>query len=287
DHEGIASPFTMLKRTGEYGGLAEARQAISTLGQKIRAEGLPEEISPFICGFTGRGHVSKGAQEMFNLLPTVEIRPEDLAGLATTGSYSRNAVYRVEFRKQDLYEPFEPDARFDLEEFERRPGSYREKFHRYAPFLTVLVNGVYWSPRYPRILTREQLGAMYSSGERPSLKVVADISCDIEGSIEFTVRRTTSEHPVYVYEPVTGRAINGISGDGPVVLAVDNLSAELPREASQSFGEGLMTFIPALARADFTVPFEQLDVPREFKRAVIAHDGKLTGNFRYLNEYLL
>jgi alpha-aminoadipic semialdehyde synthase len=117
--------------------------------------------------------------------------------------------------------------------------------------------------------------------------VVADITCDIEGSIEFTVRSTTSENPAYVFDPVTSRVDPGFAGDGPVVLAVDKLPAELPREASDAFGNALMPFIPELARTDFTQPFEWLELPEPFRKAVIAHQGRLTENFRYLNEYLL
>jgi alpha-aminoadipic semialdehyde synthase len=287
ESENIANPLTLVKQAVAYGSLAEAKDVITRVGQQIRAEGLPDAITPFVCAFTGRGHVSRGAQEIFNLLPAVEIRPDDLPTLASTGSYSRNAVYRVEFRKQDLYEPFDPDETFDPATFDAKPGSYRAKFHRCAPYLSLLVNGIYWSPRYPRLLTRDHLRELYASEKSPRLKVIADIACDIEGSIEFTVRSTTAEDPVYVFEPITGRVVTGFAGEGPVILAVDKLPAELPREASQSFGEALLGYIPTLARADFAVPFEELVIHEQLKKAVIAHDGKLTENFRYLNEYLL
>ena len=287
ESENIPNPFTILKQAVAYGSLEEAREAVGRLGQQIRAEGLPDEITPFVCAFTGRGHASKGAQEVFNLLPAVELRPDDLPTLASTGSYAKKAVYRVEFRQPDLYEPFDPDAVFNADIFEKRPGSYRGKFHRYAPYLTLLVNAIYWSPRYPRLLTREHMRELYACKQRPPLKVIADIACDIEGSIEFTFRPTTTENPVYVFEPVASRIVVGFAGDGPVVLAVDKLAAELPRESSRSFGDALYGFIPALARADFTKSFDELDLPRQFKRAVIVHDGKLTEHFRYLNEYLL
>lgn len=287
ESEGVVNPFTLVKQAREYPTLEAAREAIRKLGQQIRSEGLPEAVSPFVCAFTGRGHVSRGAQKIFNLLPSVEVRPDDLPTLPSLGPSSRNAVYRVEFRKQDMYEPFDPHQSFDPDSFNDKPGSYREKFHRYLPFIDVLVNGIHWSPRYPRILTREQISATYASGDRPRLKVIADVTCDVEGSIEFNVRSTTTEDPVYVYEPGTGRVVEGIAGDGPAVLAIDRLPAELPREASRSFGEALMGFIPALARADFSVPFAELAIPKPFKKAVIAHDGILTANFRYLNEHLL
>jgi alpha-aminoadipic semialdehyde synthase len=277
----------MLKPAREYGSLEAVKNALSGLGGQIQAEGLPEEIAPLVCAFTGRGHVSKGAQKMFNLLPVVEIHPDDLPTLASSGSYSKHAVYRVEFRKRDLYEPFESDAMFDAAEFDEKPGSFKGKFHRYAPFISVLVNGVFWSSRYPRILTRDHLSELYSPGTKPRLKVIADITCDIEGSIESTVRSTTHDNPVYVFEPGTGRDLDGFSGQGPVVMAVDTLSAALPREASESFGAALLSHIPALAAADYTVAFEDLDLPERFKRAVIAHRGNLTDKFRYLNEHVL
>jgi len=117
--------------------------------------------------------------------------------------------------------------------------------------------------------------------------LIADVACDIEGSIELTVRSSTSDSPVYVYEPVTGHVIPGFAGNGPVVMAVDNLPSELPGEASDSFGKALLPFIPVLARADFTRSIDDLEIPAPFKKAVIAHRGVLTENFRYLNEYLI
>ena len=78
----------------------------------------------------------------------------------------------------------------------------------------------------------------------------------------------------------------GVEGDGPVVMAVDNLPCELPRESSTSFSETLFDFVPALAGADFTVPFSDLELPREFKDAVIVYRGKITEKFQYLGQYL-
>jgi alpha-aminoadipic semialdehyde synthase len=287
DSESIPNPFSILKQATGYRSLAEAEEAVTRVGRQIRSEGLPDEITPLTCAFTGRGHVSRGAQKIFGLLPAVKVKPEDLASLDGPEAHSKTAVYAVEFRKPDLYEPFDSEADFDPELFEKKPGSYHEKFHRYVDHLTVIVNGIFWSPRYPRLLTREHLSELYTRNPNPRLRVVADITCDIEGSIEFTVRPTTSENPAYVFEPVTSRVVSGFAGDGPVILAVDKLPAELPREASDSFGSALMPFIPELARANFAEPFEGLKIPEPFRKAIIAHQGRLTENFRYLNEYLL
>ncbi len=69
-------------------------------------------------------------------------------------------------------------------------------------------------------------------------------------------------------------------------MAVDNLPAELPRESSTSFSETLLDFIPALAKADFTVSFDKLELPQELKDAVIVYQGKLTKDYKYLREHL-
>jgi alpha-aminoadipic semialdehyde synthase len=287
DCEGTPNPFTDLKQATEYDDLSDAKQAIERAGQRIRDEGLPEQLSPFVCAFTGNGHVSKAAQEIFGGLPVVAIRPDDLPTLASSQAYSKNAVYSVVFRKSDLYKPLDPDASFDPEEFNKMPGGYREIFHEYLEYVTMIINGIDWSPRFPRLLTREHMSRLYIDHPVPRLKVVGDIACDIEGSMEFTLRSTTSDNPVYVFEPLTSRLLTGVEGEGPVVLAVDKLPAELPRAASEAFGDALLPFIPDLARADFTKTFDDLAVPEPFRKSIIAHQGQLTKNFRFLNEYLL
>ena len=96
---------------------------------------------------------------------------------------------------------------------------------------------------------------------QPRLKVIGDISCDIEGSIECTVKATEPEEPCFVYNPLTGEARDGCEGDGLVVMAVDILPSELPRDASEDFGRVLKDYIPAIVEADFTAPFEELALP--------------------------
>ena len=78
----------------------------------------------------------------------------------------------------------------------------------------------------------------------------------------------------------------GVAGRGPVVLAVDILPSELPREASEYFSGVLEQFVPAIARADFSVGFDELDLPPEIKRAVILHNGELAPDYRYIEQHL-
>ena len=112
--------------------------------------------------------------------------------------------------------------------------------------------------------------------------MIADISCDIEGSIECNVRPTDPGNPVYVYEPASGQARDGVAGQGPVILAVDFLPCELPIDASAHFGRSLSPLVPGLARADFSRPLADSGLPGELQRATIVYKGKLTEPYRYL-----
>jgi alpha-aminoadipic semialdehyde synthase len=116
--------------------------------------------------------------------------------------------------------------------------------------------------------------------------VIGDISCDIEGAIECTVRATSIDNPIYVYDPIDDRTIDGYKGRGVVIMAIDNLACELPRESSVHFSKMLMRFIPEIAKCDFSREFEHCNLPKEIKNAVIAYKGKLTPNYRYIEKFL-
>lgn len=284
--EGHASPFANLRRARDYRSIDEAREAVEAVGAQIRAEGLPDRLTPMIFAVTGRGHVSRGVQQVLSHLPLVRILPDDIPALASGAGVSRHAVYAAELRRADLYAPIDPEAPFDAEALEAHPETYRGRLEEYVDHVTAIVNGIYWEPRYPRLLTREFFRRHWD-GSPKRLRLVADITCDIEGSVEFTVKATTSDRPVFVYRPKSDDIVDGLSGDGPVVLAVDKLPAELPRESTESFGRSLLRFVPALARADFRRAPDEIGLPAEFRRALIVHRGRLTENFRYLNSYVL
>jgi alpha-aminoadipic semialdehyde synthase len=290
--EGLSTPFADLKPAWRYPSLADAETAIVEVGQRIQREGLPAEITPLVCLFTGRGRVSKGAQRIFGRLPAVRLQPDEIVSFVESGNYSARAVYGAELIKPDLYRAVSDEAlnapgEWDPSDFSSAPEHYAERLTEYLDCATLLVNGIFWSPHFPRLITREYARRHWGGGEQPRLRVIGDITCDICGSIELTVKSTDARNPVFVYEPASDRIVDGWAGDGPVILAVDKLPAELPRESSQSFGEGLAPFIPTLARADFSADLESLDIPLSLRRAVIAHRGELTEHFRYLNNYLL
>ena len=284
--EGIPNPFTEIRQTYQYESLAEAQEDVVRVGEKIAASGLPESIAPLIIGIAGYGNVSRGVQEILSLLPTLEIEPDEVEAVSMGADYSRNRVYKVVFKEEHTVEPISPADRFELQDYYNHPEKYHSQFERYLPHLTVLMNCIYWEKKYPRLVTKASLKRLFGGEEQPRLRVIGDVSCDIEGAIECTLHCTEPDEPVFVYDPLADRAIPGYEGWGPVVLAVDILPSELPRESSADFSRVLLDYIPAIARADYSVPFEQLDLPPEIKRAVIAHRGELTPNYRYLEKFL-
>ncbi len=285
--EGVPSPFSRLKQARSYADLSGAREDLQRIAAAIQNDGLPEAVHPLVVGLTGTGNVSRGAQEILSLLPLETVSPEALGAVAHDRARSRRMVYQVVFGESDLVEPLTEGAAFDLDDYYRRgKDGYRGVFERYVDHLTVLVNGIYWDYRYPRLLTIDQCRRLWGAGRHPRLKVIGDVSCDVNGSIECTVKATEPGNPVYVYDPGSGRAADGFEGHGPVMMAVDILPAEIPRDASVDFSRVLKRFLPELDRADFSERFEALSLPAELKRAVIVHRGELTPDYAYLQSFI-
>lgn len=283
--EGIDIPISRINQATEYNMLYDAKEAIKKVGEEIAKNGLPKEVVPFITGFTGYGNVSKAAQELYDLMPSVEIKASELEAFINEGKFSNRVVYKVEFKEEDMYShPTREEFSFD--HFVKHPEEYSSIMDKYIPHLSMYINGIYWEERFPKHITKEFMKTLYGKIEKQKLKVIGDITCDIEGSVELTVKSTKSSNPSFVFEPLTGEVKDGIEGNGPVILAVDKLPAELPRQASQSFGDALLPFVKRLVTADYTNEFEKLEIPKEFKNAIIAHKGNLTPNFRYLEEHL-
>ncbi len=283
-YEGLETPFAEVKQALEYHSLEEAKSALTQVGTHITEQGLPEDLAPFICGFSGYGNVSRGAQEIYDLLPVQEITPAQALVIREKGTFSRNYLYKVVFKEEHIVEPVESDAQFDLQEYYDTPVKYRSQFDQFTPHLNVLVNAIYWDERYPRLVTKEYLKKLFANKTKPHLRVIGDITCDVEGSIECTVRATQPDNPVFVYNPENGSAVDGVEGRGVVVLGVDNLPCELPRDASHDFSVVLKKFVPDIVGADYTGRFEDCALPEEIKRAVITYRGELTPQYTYLQE---
>ncbi len=130
------------------------------------------------------------------------------------------------------------------------------------------------------------LKKLWNLPQVPRLRVIGDISCDIEGSIECTVRATNPDNPVFVFDPLEERDNNGFEGRGVAVMAIDNLPAEISLESSVSFSQSLKSLIPSLVSANYSNTFEHCSLSPELKKAVILYQGELTPDFKYMEKYI-
>lgn len=283
-HEGIESPFKKIKKTYEYRGLENTKRAIKNIAKGLTKTGIPKETQPLVCGFSGYGNVSQGAQEIFDLLPHKELTPEEL--LKHKFEDKEKLLYKVVFKEKDLVEPINPNDNFELQDYYDSPEKYKSKFEQYIPKLSILMNCIFWDTQYPRLVTLDYLKNAWQASDRQNLKVIGDISCDIGGAIQCTTKDTNSGNPVYTYDPLSATVRDGVSGTGPIIMAVDNLPCELAEEASRAFSKILVNFVPELIQADFSVPYKYLKLPSELLSALILHNGELTDDYKYLKEYL-
>lgn len=285
-HFGYDTPFAKIKQAHLYSSLAEARKVISDVGQIIAEGGLPPDLHPLVFGFTGYGNVSAGAQEILGLLPVKEISPEKLLSLKQRKKLPDNIVYKVIFKEEDLAKHNDPNTQFQLHDYYSNPGNYQSQFDKYIPQLSVLMNCMYWDDRYPRLITKDYLDKLFAAG-RPKLTVIGDITCDADGSVECTHHGTVIEDPIFVYNPKTRQPVMGYEGEGLLIMAVDILPSELPRDSSNGFADVLVNFVKPIADADFSEPFEDLDLPKAIKKGLILHNGKLTPDFKYLEKFVV
>ncbi len=284
--EGTPTPLSRLCRPLEMTGLEEGRALLAAIGEQIASDGLPENLLPVVVGFTGYGNVSEGAQELFDLLPHEEIAADSLASFVGAGRFSDRKLYKVVFREADMVVSKDAGSSFQLQEYYEHPERYEGVFEQYLPHLTTLVNCIYWDERYPKLVTKEWLRRTWAHPRRPKLCVIGDITCDVGGSIECTVQATEPGNPNYTYLPADGSVVDGWEGDGPVIMAVDTLPTEVPRESSVDFGDMLIPYMPAIAAADFGVPFGDLVLPAPIKRAVVVYNGEFTPDYHYMSKFI-
>ena len=280
------NPFHRIKPTWRYPSLEEAKKAISEAAGAIRSEGLPDALTPVVVGFSGYGNVSLGAQEIFDIFDSETVAPEDLVSFFEKDADRSRKLYKVVFKEEHMVRPNDPDAPFHLQEYYDFPEKYGPNFAQYLPYLTVLMNCIYWDTPYPRLVTKADAGTLFGNGKTPRLRIIGDVSCDIEGAVEFTLKATKPDNPVYVYEPAPDRIVDGVAGAGPVVLAVDNLPCELSLDASREFSRALAPYAGAIVRADYTAPFEALHLPEAIKRALILHQGAFTPGYGFMEKFI-
>jgi alpha-aminoadipic semialdehyde synthase len=285
-HLGYDTPLLEIKHAFEYDSLIEAKNHLHQVGDVIRKSGLGDWKQTLVIGVAGYGNVARGCREILDCLPVTDIEVAELEKASAAAPAELGPLVSVTFKETDMVRPRSADAQFVLQDYYQRPENYRGVFAEHLPHLDLLMNTIYWEERYPRLVTKKWAASSFSNGQAPRLKVIGDISCDIEGSIEMTLKAPMPDQPCFVYDPATGKVTDGVEGQGLVVMAVDNLPCELPRESSEHFSTVLRDIVPHLAQADFSSNFDALQLPSHLRKAVITHKGELTPDYRYLEEAL-
>ncbi|MCU0398298.1 MAG: NAD(P)-dependent oxidoreductase [Cyclobacteriaceae bacterium] len=256
--------WTYAQRFGGYS-LRRAYEHFDVNDLKLELRNV--KLPPVKIILTGGGRVGKGAMETL-----------DTAGIRKVGVYdfltkSFNEPVYVQLSSAD-YHVRRDGGHFNRDEFHHHPERYDSTFLSFTKVADVLMAGAFWNPKAPVLFTRED---MLSPDFK--IKIIADITCDIEGSIPSTKRASSIPEPLYDYNPENDSVEAPISNPKYVtVMAVDNLPCELPRSASEEFGRDLIDkILPILFGKD---------TDGIIKRATIARDGHLTETYQYLEDYV-
>jgi len=214
---------------------------------------------------TGGGRVAGGAMEILDNAGFKKVSPENFLAVEEGNIYTQlDPIHYVKHRKNDP---------FDLKHFFSNPQEYENSFLPFAHAADIFIACHFWDPRSPVLMTRSD---MLQPGFR--LRIIADVSCDIDGPIPSTLRASTIQDPFYGYNAITGLESKAFDLLNITVMSVDNLPGELPRDASGDFGEKLASdVIPSILG---------ISDPSVIKRATIAEKGKLTPYFSYLQDFL-
>lgn len=284
--KGLDTPFAEVRRAHQYESVKAACEHLGEIGSRIQKDGLPRQLCPFTVGILGYGNVSGGAQQIFDCLPTERISADAINDWLGRDQGNRHTVYLTVFKERDLVRPKASRAVFDLQEYYNHPERYESRFDQFLASFTLLVNAVYWEKRFPRFVTWAGLKRLAQRTPTPKLSGIADITCDTHGSIECNVKSTDSDMPAYRVDPAARTIEDGHLGEGIVLLAVDNLPCELPQDSSSFFSNRFRPFVPGLLSADYDSSLDASGLPPEIKSAVIVYNGRLTGDYEYLNRYL-
>ena len=283
DHETIVDAnFKRLIGFGRYAGIVGAYNGFRAFGAKFDLFNLPKAetltgkdqlieklkratLPPIKIVLTGKGKVANGAAEILDAYKIKKVSIEDyLTKKYADAVYTRIDVLDYNKRKDGKV--------IDNKDFYNNPAEYSSDFERFTKVTDLFIAGHFASADAPEILTQAMLSAPANN-----IKVVADISCDVDGPIASTIRSSTIAEPFYGYHPQNNTEIDVFHPAAIVVMAVDNLPCELPKDASEGFGKMFLEHvIPA---------FFNDDKDGILARALITHNGKLAERFSYLKDY--
>ncbi len=273
----INTPFLKIKRSFEYESLQKAIEHIGEIGKEIEQNGLPKNITPLNIFMMGYGHVASGCKEILASLPIVEIEPEELEKYSQ--NHENNKIYLTVFKEKHMVKHADGKT-FELADYFKNGDKYISNMEKYLPHCSVYMNAIYWTPGYPVFLKNAELEKWQK------LIIIGDITCDIDGSIEATLKATYPDNSTFIFNPKTGEITDGFVGDGVANCAVDNLPCEFPKEASDAFSAALIPFMKEMLLNDYTKSIADSTLPNEIKKACITHRGKLEKNYEYLKKFL-
>lgn len=284
DHEVITNENnTRLVAFGKYAGIVGAYNGFRTYGLKFNLFNLPkaEELhdQQMLIGelkkiklpnikviLTGTGRVGNGAKEMLDGMQMKEVSVQDFLNKNFVEPvYVEIDVLDYNKRKDGLVK--------DQFDFFNNPTEYKSDFMRFAKVADMYIACHFYGDGSPYIFTRED-----AKSKGFNIKVVADISCDIDGPVASTIRPSTIAEPNFGYHPATEKEVDFKDSDAIAVMAVDNLPCELPKDASEGFGKSFAKYvIPA---------FFNNDENGVLLRARMTQNGKLTERYSYLQDFV-
>ncbi len=286
DHEVITdAKGRRLVAFGKYAGIVGAYNAIRTYGLKSQLFEVPKasevhnkialieilkvvKLPPIKIIVTGKGRVGKGTHEILTGMGLKEVSVR-----AFLNQIFNEAVFVQIDVNQYNKRILKDGIRFTKHEFFANPTAYQSNFMRFAKVADVYISGHFYAQGAPYIFTRED-----AKNPDFNIKVVADISCDIDGPVASTLRSSTVANPIYGYDPIAEKETDYLNPNAIAVMAVDNLPCELPIDASDGFGQMFEKHvIPA---------FFNDDADGILERARMTNNGKLTSRFAYLQNFV-
>ena len=212
---------------------------------------------------TGDGRVAKGVIELLNQTNIKAVSKKDFL----EKKFDQPIFCNLETKD---YVTNNSSTNFNLEHFINNPQDYSSSALQYLKETNILISAHYWDPSSPKIFENEDLKDLQN------LKIVGDITCDINGSVPTTIRSTTIEKPNYWIERNSLKEIDE-NNDGIAVMAVDNLPSELPRDSSTEFSEGIINEV---------LPFLLKEDDGRILNGTITTDGSFLEKYNYLNDYI-
>jgi len=265
---GIVGAYNGIWTYGKRYNLFDLRRAHECFDlEDLKSEFAKVKLPPIKIALTGGGRVSKGAMEVMAGMGIRKVTPHQFR----TEHFDFPVYAQLNVRDYNTRVDGEP---FSRNEFYRAPHKYGGDFLQFTPYADLLIAAAFWSPEAPVLFTRQDM-------VDPNFKitVIADVTCDIEGSVPSTKDASTIADPVYDYNASDDEMNPPFSDEGNVtVMAVDNLPCELPRDASESFGQLMKDLILPLLLGE--------DPDKVIERATIAANGALCERYAYLQDYV-